>query len=104
MDLNKNIEHTIKDCLLCNKNKFCSLKATYELARDIDGRVYYNKYANTHVYKYYATVYNLKTRKIENVNGEFTVRVNDDIVKRIMLCIKLSNSDYLVCSGMFNRY
>ena len=36
MDLNKNIEHTIKDCLLCNKNKFCSLKATYELDSTIN--------------------------------------------------------------------
>lgn len=104
MDLNKTSEHTIRDCLLCNKKNFCSLKATYELARDSDGRVYYNKYTNTYVYKYYATIYNLKTRKIENVSEEFTVRVNDDIVKRIMLCIKLSNPDYLVCSGMFNRY
>lgn len=104
MDLKKISEHTIRDCLLCNKKNFCSLKATYELARDSDGRVYYNKYTNTHVYKYYATVYNLKTRKIENVSGEFTIKVNDDIVKRIMLCIKLNNPDYLVCSGMFNRY
>ena len=104
MDLNKNIEHTIKDCLLCNKNKFCSLKATYELAKDSNGKVYYNKYNNTYVYKYYATVYNLKTRKIENLSGEFTIRANDNVVKRIMWCIKLSNPDYLVCSGMFNRY
>lgn len=104
MDLNKISEHTTRDCLLCNKKNFCSLKATYELARDSDGRVYYNKYTNTHVYKYYATVYNLKTRKIENVSGEFTIGVNDDIVKRIMWHIKHSNPDYLVCSGMFSRY